>query len=433
MNNLRAQLKQLSERETKLQNDEVETDRWLSRDSLKINEKNNYSISEESVRALAEDIALTGLEAPIVVFDNRNGTYTIVSGHRRLAAIDLLIKEGRWDGKIHCSVFDYEKIDLPLSFEGKELYAIIHSNVNQRDKTAADYLFEVSVREKLIDEMRKNGAKTIQGPEGDISLKGKRTRIALAEQMGTSTGQVGKAMFINTNASDALMEKIRKDTVNLHCAWMIAHLPKEEQETFLSRFDDNDEIESAAIKALFTEKEEKEKEKSAARATSENEVPFEEGDGTPEDSEDIEGTYGDDEGTNEETSEGHLLCSGALNDEVSGFNSAYGFPDADSYSEDMSEHSAADSESTRRSITTGGGSGQTFAHASASYDDRRPGFQDSRSRRQESHTEPHTGFTRNEVEELYERYKEICEEDDDQVNLIIREALACLLLSLTKR
>ena len=56
------------------------------------NESNFYEITE--IEELAEDIERQGLMSVLVVTED-NGKYRLVSGHRRLAAVKLLIDEGR--------------------------------------------------------------------------------------------------------------------------------------------------------------------------------------------------------------------------------------------------------------------------------------------------------------------------------------------------
>ncbi|GJE02024.1 ParB/RepB/Spo0J family partition protein [Methylobacterium isbiliense] len=60
------------------------------------------------VEGLAESIAEEGLLQNLVVFETEAGRFRVVAGGRRLAALKLLAKAGRWGGPVRCLVLPSE-------------------------------------------------------------------------------------------------------------------------------------------------------------------------------------------------------------------------------------------------------------------------------------------------------------------------------------
>ena len=53
---------------------------------------------------LANSISIIGLQEPVVVRPVEDGRYRIISGHRRTAALRILIDRGEHDDKVMCIV-----------------------------------------------------------------------------------------------------------------------------------------------------------------------------------------------------------------------------------------------------------------------------------------------------------------------------------------
>ena len=87
------------------------------------NEQNEYSI--EGIDSLAASIHDVGLRQPIEVKRLPDGTYQLIGGERRLTAMKKLLEEGdtRWQ-MVPCVVSNPPELDLPISDELKELYAL---------------------------------------------------------------------------------------------------------------------------------------------------------------------------------------------------------------------------------------------------------------------------------------------------------------------
>lgn len=71
----------------------IDSLKMIEVDAIQPNKDNFYEMAE--IEELAEDIERQGLMSVLVATAAENGKYKLISGHRRLAAIQLLIDEGR--------------------------------------------------------------------------------------------------------------------------------------------------------------------------------------------------------------------------------------------------------------------------------------------------------------------------------------------------
>ena len=95
---------------------------------LKPNAQNFYSMDSDRIELLAEDIERQGLKQNLVVTKKgADGFYTIISGHRRYAAITLLRNKGREFSLMPCLI-EGEKPDDELEYD------LIMGNATQRVK-----------------------------------------------------------------------------------------------------------------------------------------------------------------------------------------------------------------------------------------------------------------------------------------------------------
>lgn len=62
---------------------------------LRADVKNFYAVTEDSVAELSANIELVGLQQPLNVRPDGGDGYIVISGHRRLAALKLLVSEGK--------------------------------------------------------------------------------------------------------------------------------------------------------------------------------------------------------------------------------------------------------------------------------------------------------------------------------------------------
>lgn len=254
---------------------------WIPRKQIEKNKKNGYSIKD--VNALAADIKDTGLAQPLEVLAVGNG-YRLITGERRLTAIDSLIESGDWKTDIPCIVKELEDYDLPLSDDSKEMYAIIRTNRFTRNKSDADLMFESEEWTKIVQELKAAGKTVLQlgtdsnGNEVAIDLQG-RTREVVARTMGVSNGQMAKVEFIKNHGISDLQEAVRDERVNIATAHQIAALDSADQEELLNQQSNQEIIDSGAVKAFKDKmkKNKKPKKQENAEQSVKTEVPIEKG------------------------------------------------------------------------------------------------------------------------------------------------------------
>lgn len=178
-------------------------------DDILENDDNFYSLSD--IELLADDIEREGLMHNLVVTKTDAG-YLLKSGHRRLAAIKLLIKEKRLKGtKIPCYVSG-EKTEAETQFD------LIMLNATQRKYSDADVLREYEEIERTFKAMEAEGK----------PLKG-RIRDNIAAVLKVSPAQVGKIENIKHNAVPEVEKAVKSGAMSISTANEVAKLPEEKQ------------------------------------------------------------------------------------------------------------------------------------------------------------------------------------------------------------
>ena len=206
---------------------------YIPREMIVKNERNHYHI--KNVADLAQDIKMGGLEQPIVVMETEDGTYKLLSGERRLTAIDFLMEQEEWTGDIPCIVKDLEEYDLPLPDDLKEDYAIMRTNGFTRVLNDSDILYQSEKWEKIIEELRKAGYEGIiigkdeKGEDIVQQISGKRTREIIAETLKVSTGQLHKFETVRKNAGAEILDAVKNERMDIAAASEAAGMPLEKQ------------------------------------------------------------------------------------------------------------------------------------------------------------------------------------------------------------
>lgn len=193
----------------------------LERDKIRKNPSNNYSIND--IDSLAESIKNYGIASPLNVTKLEDDSYMLLGGERRITAIDKLIEDPNvqeWneDTLIPCVIKNLEEIDLPLSDEAKEQYALITTNKEARKYTDSDRYIEVMAWKKIIDELRANGVDTIKMEDQNIQIKGEKTRDILSRTTGMSQGQIQRFNKVENNATTDLINSMLDDQISIGVA-----------------------------------------------------------------------------------------------------------------------------------------------------------------------------------------------------------------------
>ena len=194
----------------------------LSLSDIIENEKNFYST--EGIEELAFSIMQAGLKQPLSVIPIENGKYKISAGHRRRKAFEYLAQnvDEKYSRDIPCIVDnerqgELEKLDIPQ--EDKELFVLITTNREARDKTDYDLMIEVEHLKRIYREMKQAGVK----------LTG-RQRDLIADDLGVSARTIQRYTQISENLDPSIKETAFKEgKIPLTVAESISKLPQEQQ------------------------------------------------------------------------------------------------------------------------------------------------------------------------------------------------------------
>lgn len=214
---------------------------YISRDQIDTNDRNFYSIG--NIDSLKKSIETIGLKEPLMVHQKSDGRYKLLGGERRLTAIDQLIEEGRWKQEIPCVQQDYDKVNLPVPDELKEIYCIITTNREQRDYTDADLANEIRELKTLYACLRESGIDDIiigmsdSGDEIHRQIKGIKTKDLLAKDLGVSTGRIASFDKVENNGTDALKKAVQENRISIVAADAAASLSPEEQNELVATHD----------------------------------------------------------------------------------------------------------------------------------------------------------------------------------------------------
>jgi ParB family chromosome partitioning protein len=172
--------------------------------------ENFYSLSD--VELLADDIERQGLKENLVVRENEDGFYTVISGHRRRQALILLINEKRLSTRlVPCYI-------NPAKSEDEELQDLIMLNASTRIISDSEML-EQYERLKVIFEKKKANGENI------------RMRDKIAEVLKVSNGQVAKIENVVKNAAPEVKKAVADGDMSLSKANEVTKNPLSQMTT----------------------------------------------------------------------------------------------------------------------------------------------------------------------------------------------------------
>ena len=187
-------------------------------DDIRDNPRNFYPTPDpQALRALADSIRANGLLEPPTVVPAGDGTYRLISGHSRLAAIRSMWEDGTTEedwtrfSKVLCRV-------LPPMSEGQEQAAVIEAN-RQRVKSNA----------LLADEAEKLTAAYIKRREAGEQLPG-RIRDYVAEALQVKATKVANLSAIKNGLKvPGIVERWKHNEIPEAAALLIARMDLDEQ------------------------------------------------------------------------------------------------------------------------------------------------------------------------------------------------------------
>ena len=175
-----------------------------------------------------------------------NGEYWLASGHRRRAAIEMLVQGGAEHFRVvNCRYKDMTETEFRLH--------VLIGNTFNRHYTDYDKMMEAEEWKKAL--------KAAQKEKLLILEHGERVRDYVARIMGTSAAVVGDYNRINKNATPEIKEQFKDGTIGVTAAAAASQLPENEQKEIAGRVAAGEDIKAQEIRDMVDEKKAEEKEK----------------------------------------------------------------------------------------------------------------------------------------------------------------------------
>lgn len=202
---LSAMLKDVSNLDTSGNRDQIE---YIDIDLIDQDPNNFYQLSK--VDELAANIELLGLQQPIRVRDHpdQSGRVIIVSGHRRRAALQLLVDEGKERFREVPCIRERESGSAAL----QEL-RLIYANADTRTMTSAEISKQVERVEALLYQLKEEG----------MEFPG-RMRDHVAEACKVSQSKLARLKVIREKLLPCWQERYEADRLNESTAYAFAQL-----------------------------------------------------------------------------------------------------------------------------------------------------------------------------------------------------------------
>lgn len=202
---------------------------------------NFYELSE--IDALAANIELIGLQQPLRVRDNADvsGHVTIVSGHRRRAAIRKLVDEGRDDLRQIACIRE-QQVSSPALQELRLIYA----NSDTRRMSIADISKQVLRVEALLYQLKEEG----------YEFPG-RMRDHVAEACKVSKSKIARLKVIRDNLAHCWEPAFESGALTESVAYALARLPGDHQRQIWKHWTDNNRTIGSLGEDLVKEYEER--------------------------------------------------------------------------------------------------------------------------------------------------------------------------------
>ena len=190
-----------------------EESRYIDIDCLVADERNFYALSD--IDALAANIELIGLQQPIRVrqLSGNPERFRIVSGHRRRAALQKLVDEGREQFRdVHCIV---ETVECS---EAMQELRLIYANSDTRKMSPMDLSRQAQRVEALLYQLKEEG----------FEFPG-RMRDHVAQACQTSKSKLSRLKVIREHLHSSWMPYFERNELTESCAYALAQMPEEYQ------------------------------------------------------------------------------------------------------------------------------------------------------------------------------------------------------------
>ena len=212
----------------------------LDYEKIIVTGQNKYSMDE--IEELAAGIEMVGgLHEPLIL-GRVNGEYWLASGHRRRAAIEMLVQGGADNFReVDCRYKDMTETEFRLH--------LLIGNTFNRHYTDYDKMIEAEEWKKALKAAQKERLLILE--------RGERVRDYVARIMGTSAAVVGDYNRINKNATPEIKERFKDGAIGVTVAAAASQLPENEQKEIAERVAAGEDIKAQEIRDMVDEKKEK--------------------------------------------------------------------------------------------------------------------------------------------------------------------------------
>lgn len=171
---------------------------------------------------LANSISIIGLQEPVVVRPVEDGRYRIISGHRRTAALRILIDRGEHDDKVMCIV------ERQQESEALTRLKLIMGNSENRVLTSAEQARQVEETQQLIYQLKEEG----------FDFSG-RVRDYVSDICKISTGKIARLNVIRNQLIPNFMKLWEAGAINDSVAYILAgQVPKRQKAVWSAKTGD---------------------------------------------------------------------------------------------------------------------------------------------------------------------------------------------------
>lgn len=169
---------------------------------------NFYQLS--GIAELADNIALCGLQQPIRVRQKEGGRYIIVSGHRRRAALEMLVADGYDQFSKAACIVERDEVSPAL-----QQLRLICANSATRKMTAAETAEEAERVTDLLYKLKEEG----------YEFPG-RMRDHVAQAMSISKTKLARLKVIRENLDESWVDAWKAGTLTESQAYELAQMHK---------------------------------------------------------------------------------------------------------------------------------------------------------------------------------------------------------------
>ncbi len=216
----------------------------LDYEKIVVTGQNKYSMDE--IEELAAGIEMAGgLHEPLIL-GRINGEYRLASGHRRRAAIEMLVRGGADRFRVvNCRYKDMTETEFRIH--------VLIGNTFNRHYTDYDRMMEAEEWKKALKAAQKEKLLVLE--------HGERVRDYVARIMGTSATVVGDYNRINKNAVPEIKEQFRDGAIGVTAAAAASQLPESGQKEIAGRVAAGEDVKAQEIRSMAEGKKEGKKEK----------------------------------------------------------------------------------------------------------------------------------------------------------------------------